>query len=74
MFSFGENAVVLVPFIRLFPVTYRTALANQSFCCTSLKPETVFCAPLFMPVLPLFEVVPSFAVAVPTEAPSTSTV
>ena len=40
MFSFGENAVVLVPFISLFSLTYLTASANQLVCGTSPKPET----------------------------------
>ena len=41
MLAFGENAVLLVTFIRLLLVTYCTALANQLFCCTSLKLPTV---------------------------------
>ena len=48
MFSFGENAVVLVPFISLFSLTYLTASANQLVCGTSPKPETPpGCAPPF---------------------------
>ena len=42
MLAFGENAVLLVPFIRLLLVTYCTAPAYQLFCATSLKPPTVF--------------------------------
>ena len=79
MFPFGEKAVVLVPFISLFSLTYLTASANQLFCGTSPKPETLPCCAPFRfssgAKLPPSEVeVPSFAVAVPTEAPSTSTV
>ena len=78
IFPFGEKAVVLVPFISLFSLTYLTASANQLFCGTSPKPETLPCCAPFRfssgAKLPLFEVVPSFAVVVPTEVPSTSTV